>query len=113
MARTEELRVFADEHDLAMISIAELIAFAARSERLVERVAGRPGYRCATASSPRGRYASTYDSREHIAFVFGEIGDGEGRVDPGALRVPDWRRLRLAALRLRAAAGRGAGRGGA
>ena len=76
MARTEELRVFADEHDLAMISIADLIAFRRRSERLVERVASARvplHYGEFTAVG----YASSYDSREHIAFVFGDIGDGE------------------------------------
>ena len=39
MARADELRVFADEHDLAMISIADLIAYRRRFEKLVERVA--------------------------------------------------------------------------
>ena len=44
--------VFADEHGLAMISIADLIAYRRRFEKLVERVA-RPGCLCVTASSPR------------------------------------------------------------
>src|SRR5437899_6460757 len=39
MARVDELRVFADEHDLALISIADLIAYRRRFEKLVERVA--------------------------------------------------------------------------
>jgi len=39
MARGEELRVFADEHDLCMISIADLIAYRKRFDKLVERVA--------------------------------------------------------------------------
>ena len=39
MARGDELRVFADEHDLALISIADLIAYRRRFEKLVERVA--------------------------------------------------------------------------
>jgi 3,4-dihydroxy 2-butanone 4-phosphate synthase / GTP cyclohydrolase II len=76
MARTEELRVFADEHDLAMISIADLIAFRRRSERLVERVASaRVPLRYGEFTAVG--YASSYDSREHIAFVFGDVGDGE------------------------------------
>src|SRR5690242_2171269 len=39
MARAEELRVFADEHDLALISIADLISYRRRFEKLVERIA--------------------------------------------------------------------------
>jgi 3,4-dihydroxy 2-butanone 4-phosphate synthase/GTP cyclohydrolase II len=76
MALTDELRVFADEHDLAMISIADLIAYRRRFEKLVERVASarvplRYGEYTAVG------YASSYDNREHVAFVFGDVGDGE------------------------------------
>ena len=39
MARGDELRVFADEHDLCLISIADLIAYRKRFDKLVERVA--------------------------------------------------------------------------
>ena len=35
----DELRVFADEHDLCLISIADLIAYRKRFDKLVERVA--------------------------------------------------------------------------
>src|SRR5881409_1926985 len=76
MARAEELRVFADEHDLALISIADLIAYRRRFEKLVERVASARvplRYGAFTAVG----YSSSYDQREHVAFVFGDIGDGE------------------------------------
>ncbi|MGI8879096.1 MAG: bifunctional 3,4-dihydroxy-2-butanone-4-phosphate synthase/GTP cyclohydrolase II [Jatrophihabitans sp.] len=79
MARSAELREFADRHGLAMISIADLIAFRRRSERLVERVAqARVPLRYGEFTAVG--YASTYDLREHVAFVFGDpasIGDGE------------------------------------
>ena len=52
MARADELRVFADEHDLALISIADLIAYRRRS-RSWSSGSPRRGSRCATASSPR------------------------------------------------------------
>ena len=39
MAQTDELRVFADEHDLALISIADLIEWRRRHEKHVERIA--------------------------------------------------------------------------
>ncbi|MGH8963173.1 MAG: GTP cyclohydrolase II, partial [Jatrophihabitantaceae bacterium] len=76
MARGDELRVFADEHDLALISIADLIAYRRRSEKLVERVAeARVPLRYGEFTAIG--YASSYDQREHIAFVFGDVGDGE------------------------------------
>ncbi|MCU1690104.1 MAG: cyclohydrolase [Pseudonocardiales bacterium] len=78
MALSQELRDFADTHDLAMISIADLIAYRRRFEKLVERIAA------ARVPLPAGSftavgYRSSYDSREHIAFVYGDletIGDG-------------------------------------
>jgi 3,4-dihydroxy 2-butanone 4-phosphate synthase/GTP cyclohydrolase II len=76
MARADELRVFADEHDLALISIADLIAYRRRFEKLVERVASaRVPLRYGEFTAVG--YSSSYDRREHVAFVFGEIGDGE------------------------------------
>ena len=76
MARTDELRVFADEHGLAMISIADLIAYRRRFDKLVERVAeARVPLRYGEFTAVG--YASSYDHREHVAFVFGEVGDGK------------------------------------
>jgi 3,4-dihydroxy 2-butanone 4-phosphate synthase/GTP cyclohydrolase II len=76
MARAEELRVFADTHELALISIADLIAYRRRSEKLVRRVASaRVPLRYGEFTAVG--YASSYDSREHVAFVYGDIGEGE------------------------------------
>jgi 3,4-dihydroxy 2-butanone 4-phosphate synthase / GTP cyclohydrolase II len=76
MARADELRTFADEHGLALISISDLIAYRRRSEKLVERVAtARVPLRYGEFNAVG--YSSSYDNREHVAFVFGEIGDGE------------------------------------
>jgi 3,4-dihydroxy 2-butanone 4-phosphate synthase/GTP cyclohydrolase II len=76
MARADELRVFADEHGLALISIADLIAYRRRFEKLVHRVASaRVPLRYGEFTAVG--YASSYDQREHVAFVFGEVGDGE------------------------------------
>jgi 3,4-dihydroxy 2-butanone 4-phosphate synthase/GTP cyclohydrolase II len=76
MARTDELRVFADEHDLTLISIADLIAYRRRFEKLIRRVASaRVPLRYGEFTAVG--YTSTYDSREHVAFVYGEVGDGE------------------------------------
>ncbi len=76
MARLDELKVFAAEHDLAIISIADLIAWRRRSEKQVERVAEA---RIPTAHGDFRAvgYRSVLDDTDHIALVRGELGDGE------------------------------------
>lgn len=77
MARTDELRVFADEHGLAMISIADLISWRRRHEKHVDRIAE------ARIPTTHGTfravgYSSPYDEAEHVALVMGDIaGDGD------------------------------------
>ncbi len=76
MARSEELRIFADDHDLAMISIADLVAYRRAREVQVRQVAA------ARLPLPQGEFQavgflSTVTGRELIALVHGEIGDGE------------------------------------
>ncbi len=76
MARGPELQRFAEQHDLRMISIADLIAYRWRVEKLVERVAS------ARLPLPSGQftaigYSSVHDERAHIAFVCGDLSDGE------------------------------------
>ena len=75
MARLPDLARFATEHDLRLISIADLIEYRRRREVLVERVA--------TATIPTSwgefrayAYESIVDARTHVALVLGEIGDG-------------------------------------
>ncbi|WP_198942716.1 bifunctional 3,4-dihydroxy-2-butanone-4-phosphate synthase/GTP cyclohydrolase II [Actinophytocola xanthii] len=76
MARRDELEVFAAEHDLAIISIADLIDYRRRHEVQVVRVAEA---RIPTAHGTFRAvgYDSTLDGIEHIALVYGDIGDGE------------------------------------
>src|SRR5438270_2106552 len=76
MARLDELEVFAGEHDLTLISIADLIAYRRRTERQIERVAE------ARIPTPHGEfrsvgYRSLLDGTDHIALVKGDIGAGE------------------------------------
>jgi 3,4-dihydroxy 2-butanone 4-phosphate synthase/GTP cyclohydrolase II len=76
MARGAELRVFSDHHGLTMISIADLIAYRRRFDKLVTRVAeARVPLRYGEFTAVG--YSSSYDSREHVAFVFGDVGNGE------------------------------------
>jgi len=75
MARRDELEAFATEHGLTLVTIADLIAYRRRRERHVERVA--------TARIPTAYgdfqaigYRSFYDQVEHVALVYGDLGDG-------------------------------------
>ncbi len=86
MAHAEELRVFADEHDLAMISIADLIAWRRRNEKHVERVAD------ARIPTVHGvfravGYSSPYDDAEHVALVMGDVSGEDGKGEDVLVRV--------------------------
>ncbi|MBV8932127.1 MAG: bifunctional 3,4-dihydroxy-2-butanone-4-phosphate synthase/GTP cyclohydrolase II [Kutzneria sp.] len=76
MARRDELMVFAAEHDLRMITIADLIAYRRRTEKHVVRVADA---RIPTAHGvfQAVGYDSTLDGIEHVALVYGDLSDGE------------------------------------
>ena len=76
MARRDELEVFAAEHELAIISIADLIDYRRRKEVQVVRVAEA---RIPTAQGTFRAvgYDSKLDGIEHIALVYGDIDDGE------------------------------------
>ncbi|MBA3798319.1 MAG: bifunctional 3,4-dihydroxy-2-butanone-4-phosphate synthase/GTP cyclohydrolase II [Geodermatophilaceae bacterium] len=76
MARLPQLSAFCAEHGLVLISIADLIAHRRHSERQVERVAE------ARMPTKYGEfqavgYRASYDERDHVALVKGDIGDGE------------------------------------
>ena len=72
MARLPELERFAVEHDLPLISIADLISYRRKHEQLVRRVAE------ATIPTPYGpflavAYESEIDSHQHVALVRGDV----------------------------------------
>ncbi len=76
MARVPELTRFARKHRMPIVTIADLIQYRMRTERLVRRVA--------TASLPTEAgdfqvyaYESLLDGETHVALVRGEIGEGE------------------------------------
>jgi 3,4-dihydroxy 2-butanone 4-phosphate synthase/GTP cyclohydrolase II len=75
MARLPELLRVAAEHDLKIISIADLIAYRRRSENLVRKVAGA---RIPTLYGEfrAQAFESLVDGRVHVAMVLGEVGDG-------------------------------------
>ncbi|HEX6251937.1 MAG TPA: bifunctional 3,4-dihydroxy-2-butanone-4-phosphate synthase/GTP cyclohydrolase II [Gemmatimonadaceae bacterium] len=76
-ARRDELETFASDNGLTFITVAQLVAFRLQSERLVHRVAE------ARLPTDFGSwrivgYRNDVDDREHVALVYGDIGDGEG-----------------------------------
>jgi 3,4-dihydroxy 2-butanone 4-phosphate synthase/GTP cyclohydrolase II len=76
MARLPQLEIFAKKHGLKIISVADLIAYRFRHERLVMRVAE------AKLPTPYGNfkviaYKSTTDPDEHLAMVMGDVATDE------------------------------------
>ncbi len=82
MARGDELRVFAEEHDLVLITIAQLIAYRRRNEKHVVRVAQA---RIPTRHGDFVAYGydSLLDGIEHLALVRGDVGTLNGAADDG------------------------------
>ncbi|MFC0528548.1 bifunctional 3,4-dihydroxy-2-butanone-4-phosphate synthase/GTP cyclohydrolase II [Phytohabitans kaempferiae] len=77
MMRLPELEKFAVEHRITIVTIADLIAYRRRTERQVERVAEA---RLPTAHGvfrAVGYRAEMDSETEHVALVYGEVGDGE------------------------------------
>jgi 3,4-dihydroxy 2-butanone 4-phosphate synthase / GTP cyclohydrolase II len=75
-ARRPQLEVFAQEYDITFITVAQLVAYRLKSERLVHREAE------ARLPTDHGTwrivgYRNDVDRQEHVALVHGEIGDGE------------------------------------
>jgi 3,4-dihydroxy 2-butanone 4-phosphate synthase/GTP cyclohydrolase II len=76
MMRAPECRAFADANGLVMISIADLIAHIRHTERQIEKAADT---RLPTEFGEFRAvgYRSRLDGVEHVALVYGEVGDGE------------------------------------
>jgi len=76
MARLPQLEVIAAKHNLKMISVADLITYRRRHEKLVQRVAEAKlptKYGEFTAVA----YKSTIDPDEHVALVMGDVSGEE------------------------------------
>src|SRR5690349_16679955 len=75
-ARRPQLERFATEHGITFITVAQLVAHRLKNERLVHRIAE------ARLPTNHGEwrivgYKNDVDPSEHVALVYGEIGDGE------------------------------------
>jgi 3,4-dihydroxy 2-butanone 4-phosphate synthase/GTP cyclohydrolase II len=71
MARLDDLSVFADEHGLKMISIADLISHRMRTERLVERIAS-PDLPTRMGQWKIHAFRYELENMTHVALVMGE-----------------------------------------
>ncbi len=72
MARRPDLERFAEEHDLAFVTVAQIVSYRLRNEQLVHRVAE------AELPTPVGEfrivgYRNDVDDREHVALVRGDV----------------------------------------
>ncbi len=76
--KRDELDAFATAHGLTFITVADLVAHRLTNERLVHRAAdarlpndlGGDGWRIVG-------YRNDVDDREHVALVYGDVGNGE------------------------------------
>ncbi len=75
-AKRPQLEAFAKEHGLTFITVAQLVAHRLKNERLV--------HRAAEARLPTNfgtwkivGYHNDVDGHEHVALVYGDVGDGE------------------------------------
>lgn len=76
-SRRPQLEEFAKKHDIAFITIAQLVAHRLQTERLVHRVAE------ARLPTEFGEwriigYKNDVDAREHVGLVYGDVKGGEG-----------------------------------
>ena len=72
MARLPRLEEFAREHGLGILTVADLIAYRMRNERLVERIAG-PELPTEAGKFHIFGYRNRVTGEEHVALVMGEI----------------------------------------
>ncbi|WP_029032813.1 3,4-dihydroxy-2-butanone-4-phosphate synthase [Salinarimonas rosea] len=73
----DQIVAFAERHGLRRVSVADMIAYRQRRERLVTRVGTFP---VETRFGPMTGYAYTtpFDAVQHFALVHGRVGDGRG-----------------------------------
>jgi len=77
MARVPELTRFAREHDLRFISIADLIRYRRRNEKLVAPFA-KSIIPTAHGDFTAHVYESSVDGEQHLAFTMGDVADPNG-----------------------------------
>jgi 3,4-dihydroxy 2-butanone 4-phosphate synthase/GTP cyclohydrolase II len=76
MARVSDLVPYCERHDLRMITVADLIAYRRRTEKLVERVVAT-GLPTAFGDFEAVGYRSLVDNKHHVALVKGDVAGRE------------------------------------
>jgi len=74
--RGPEVAAFAQKHKLAQVSIADLIGYRQSRDKLVERV-GEFHVASEIGTLKGYAYVTPFDRVHHMAFVYGDIGDGK------------------------------------
>jgi 3,4-dihydroxy 2-butanone 4-phosphate synthase/GTP cyclohydrolase II len=72
MARVPDLKVYCARHGLKMVTVADLVAYRRRTEKLVERVVST-ALPTAFGEFAAVGYRSLVDNKHHVALVKGEI----------------------------------------
>jgi 3,4-dihydroxy 2-butanone 4-phosphate synthase/GTP cyclohydrolase II len=78
MARVPDLRVYCERHGLKMVTVADLVAYRRRHEKLVERVVAT-SLPTAFGDFVAVGYRSLVDNKHHVALVKGDV-DGASDV---------------------------------
>lgn len=77
MARMPDLEVFAKEHNLKIVTVADIVEYRLRKERLVRRIAVTTLPTCYGGRFTAIAYENDIDFHEHLALVKGEINPEE------------------------------------
>jgi 3,4-dihydroxy 2-butanone 4-phosphate synthase/GTP cyclohydrolase II len=83
MARGEQLRAFAAEHDLPILAIADLVRYRRATEQLIEHV-GSAAMPTVFGEFRAVAYRAIVDGTEHLALVLGDVA-AAGQSEQGAL----------------------------
>ncbi len=76
MARLPELERFAEEHGLPLVTIAEIVRYRRRKDKLVRRIAGPVRIPTEFGDMAGYAYESVLDGEEHLAVVLGDVAAG-------------------------------------
>nr|WP_198912538.1 bifunctional 3,4-dihydroxy-2-butanone-4-phosphate synthase/GTP cyclohydrolase II [Desulfuromonas acetoxidans] len=73
MARMPQLKVFAEQHDLRIVTVADLVEYRMRKELLVRRAAETALPTCFGGDFQAIVYENDVDNAQHVALIKGEI----------------------------------------
>ena len=77
MSRMPELEVFAKEHDLIILSVADIIEYRLTTESLVERKVTREVVHPVWGPVTLHAYGTSLDARQHLVVVMGDVDSDE------------------------------------